>query len=107
MASRCASRTPDEPTPLAPGRPSGKDAHLPRRRPEGGPSSRALRRARALGWLGPGLCLALLVLAGPARAAWMIPISPYRAKDFSIVKRDGWYHCFYILRDVSVPYDST
>lgn len=54
-----------------------------------------------------GLVLVLLVLAGPARAAWMIPPSPYRAKDFSVVKRDGWYHCFYIRRDASVPIDST
>jgi len=45
--------------------------------------------------------------AGTARAAWMIPTSPNRAKDFSVVKRDGWFHCFYILRDMSVPYDST
>ncbi len=37
----------------------------------------------------------------------MVPPAPYRAKDFSIVKRDGWYHCFYIRRDSSAPYDST
>ncbi len=54
-----------------------------------------------------GLLLALLSLAGPAESAWMVPPSPYRAKDFSIVKRDGWFHCFYIRRDTSVPYDST
>ena len=35
----------------------------------------------------------------------MVPPSPYRAKDFTIVKREGWFHCFYIRRDASVPYD--
>jgi len=53
------------------------------------------------------LLLALLCLAGPAEASWMIPPAPYRAKDFSIVKRDGWYHCFYIRRNAYAPYDST
>lgn len=37
----------------------------------------------------------------------MVPPAPYRAKDFTIVKRDGWFHCFYIRRDAGVPYDST
>ena len=37
----------------------------------------------------------------------MVPSAPYRAKDFCIVKRDGWFHCFYIKRDASVPADST
>ena len=37
----------------------------------------------------------------------MIPNPPNRAKDFSIIKRDGWFHCFYILRNPTVPYDST
>jgi len=37
----------------------------------------------------------------------MVPLAPYRAKDFTIIKRDGWFHCFYILHDVTVPYDST
>ncbi len=37
----------------------------------------------------------------------MVPPSPYRAKDFTLVKRDGWYHCFYIRRNSAVPYDST
>jgi hypothetical protein len=54
-----------------------------------------------------GAAFLLLVLAGPSRAAWMVPASPYKAKDFSIVKRDGWYHCFYIRRDMNAPYDST
>lgn len=54
-----------------------------------------------------GLILLLLGLAGPAESAWMVPPSPHRAKDFTIVKRDGWFHCFYIRRDSSVPYDST
>ena len=49
----------------------------------------------------------LLLQAVPAGAAWMLPPAPYRAKDFTIVKRDGWYHCFYIRRDSSAPYDST
>lgn len=37
----------------------------------------------------------------------MVPPAPDRAKDFSLVKRDGWYHVFYIRRDTSVPSDST
>jgi len=54
-----------------------------------------------------GLLLAFLCLAGPAQASWMVPPAPYRAKDFAIVKRDGWYHCFYIRRNASAHYDST
>jgi hypothetical protein len=107
MASRCASRTSSSrhPWPLA--APVERTAHLPRRRSEVAPNSRGGKLARLLRWLGPGLCLALILLAGPARAAWMIPAPPNRAKDFTLIKRDGWYHCFYILRDVTVPYDST
>ena len=37
----------------------------------------------------------------------MVPPASYRAKDFCIVKRDGWYHCFYIRVYAPVPYDST
>ena len=53
------------------------------------------------------MLVGLLAIAGPAWAAWMVPPSPFRAKDFTLVKRDGWFHCFYIRRDMSVPYDST
>lgn len=49
----------------------------------------------------------LALSAVPALPAWMVPPSPYRAKDFTLVKRDGWYHCFYIRSDPSVPPDST
>ncbi len=37
----------------------------------------------------------------------MVPPQPYRAKDFSIIKRDGWFHCFYIQADDAAPFDST
>lgn len=54
------------------------------------------------------LALALsAALAAPAFAAWMVPPSPYRAKDFTIVKHDGWYHVYYIRNDTTAPFDST
>lgn len=53
------------------------------------------------------LLLALLAVPGLAHGAWMVPPPPDRAKDFSIIKRDGWYHVFYIRHDMSVPFDST
>ncbi len=45
--------------------------------------------------------------APPARAAWMLPPVPIRSKDFTLVKRDGLYHVFYIRSDLSLPPDST
>src|SRR5262245_58182341 len=98
---------PDE-TPLAPAatRWNGP-SNLPRPRPDVSLTSRGVALERTLKRLASGVCLLLLCLAAPARAAWMVPASPYRAKDFTIVKRDGWFHCFYILKDVTVPYDST
>jgi glycosyl hydrolase family 43/flagellar hook capping protein FlgD len=53
------------------------------------------------------MVLAMALAPPPAQAAWMLPPQPYRAKDFTFIKRDGWYHCFYIRTDDSVPYDST
>jgi beta-fructofuranosidase len=66
-----------------------------------------LRPRRSDPWAGVALLVAFLCVAGPAEAAWMVPHAPYRAKDFSLIKRDGWYHCFYIRRNTSAPYDST
>lgn len=55
------------------------------------------------------LAVAVLVLAaaGPVHAAWMIPPQPFRPKDFTIVKRDGVYHLFYIRHDYTLPQEQT
>ncbi len=47
-------------------------------------------------------------VAVPARAAWMLPPAPFRAKDFCIVKaRNGLYHVFYIRNNVTLPASDT
>jgi hypothetical protein len=53
-----------------------------------------------------GLLLALLAvlgLAGPAPASWMIPGAPYRSKDFTLLKRGSHYHVFYTRTNTSDP----
>lgn len=40
-------------------------------------------------------------------ASWMVPPYPIRAKDFTLVKRDGTYHLFYIRNDTSLPANLT
>ncbi|MEO5617633.1 MAG: family 43 glycosylhydrolase [Candidatus Eisenbacteria bacterium] len=45
--------------------------------------------------------------AGPLLASWMVPPAPYTAKDFSIVKRNGLYHLFYIRNNSTLPFGST
>ena len=57
----------------------------------------------------PWLVLALVTVIGagaPGRAAasWMIPPSPYRAKDFTLVKRGSHYHVFYTRTNETDPY---
>jgi Glycosyl hydrolases family 32 N-terminal domain/FlgD Ig-like domain len=37
----------------------------------------------------------------------MIPSAPYWPKDFSLIKKDGVYHLFYIRRNVNLPTDQT
>ena len=49
------------------------------------------------------LALGLCAGASRAHASWMVPPAPYRPKDFTIVKKDGVYHIFYIRRDVTLP----
>ncbi|MBI5170803.1 MAG: family 43 glycosylhydrolase [Candidatus Eisenbacteria bacterium] len=44
-----------------------------------------------------------LLLEQVAWAAFMIPGSPVRPKDFTLLKRDGVYHLFYIRNNTSVP----
>jgi len=39
----------------------------------------------------------------PAHASLMLPSPPYRPKDFTIVKKDGEYHVFYIRHDITKP----
>ncbi len=51
--------------------------------------------------------LASVVSVLPARASWMVPGLPIRPKDFTLVKKDGWYHLFYIRHDMNVSDDST
>jgi hypothetical protein len=57
--------------------------------------SHALALALGLGALG--------LSALPVQASWMIPPRPYRAKDFTIVKRDGWFHIFYTRTHIDEP----
>ena len=58
-------------------------------------------------WLWTALsigALASLLQAPPAAgAAWMTPPTPYRPKDFTLVKKDGVYHLFYIRHNYSTP----
>lgn len=53
------------------------------------------------------MALASLAPAPEAGASWMTPPAPYYAKDFTIVKHDGWFHLFYIRRNADLPFDST
>lgn len=55
-----------------------------------------------------GVLALLALLAGPpADAAYMIPGGTIRPKDFTLVKKDGIYHLFYIRHNTAVPFDST
>lgn len=51
--------------------------------------------------------LLCIVLACPARASWMVPPAPDRPKDFTILKRDGLYHLFYIRNNPNLAPEST
>ena len=55
-------------------------------------------------WL---VLIALAILAMPATASWMTPPPPYTAKDFTLVKRDGVYHLFYIRNNSTLPFTQT
>jgi hypothetical protein len=58
--------------------------------------------------LGPLVALSALLCAAPALyASVMVPPAPYAAKDFSLVKRNGQYHLFFIRRDTSLPIAQT
>ena len=77
------------------------------------PSSiRNLLRHRCFAWSALTRA-ALLVLAiasaaaCPVGAAIMVPPEPYRPKDFSLVKKDGVYHLFYIRNNVYVTQAET
>jgi len=63
-----------------------------------------LRTAPVVGLRRVLVALALVsqCAATPARPAAMIPGSPIRPKDFSLVKKDGYYHIFYILNSASL-----
>lgn len=72
--------------------------------PEGQPLSRPLRESLL------AATFALVALAFGARAvmaSWMIPPVPDRPKDFTIVKRNGLYHLFYIRNNPNLPADQT
>jgi hypothetical protein len=51
-------------------------------------------------------CLAL-ILPAPAQSAYMIPGGTIRPKDFTMVKKDGIYHLFFILHNNALSQDST
>jgi glycosyl hydrolase family 32 len=53
------------------------------------------------------LAAALVVVPAPAHAARMIPIPPYRAKDFTVTRTNGIYHLFYILHDTTLAFAQT
>src|SRR5690349_1109640 len=60
--------------------------------------------SRGLKALAPGLALAAqLALPAVRGAALMLAPPPYRPKDFTLVKKDGVFHMFYIRRNVTVP----
>ena len=42
-----------------------------------------------------------------ARASWMTLPAPWTAKDFTMVKRDGVYHLFFIRNNSSLPFSQT
>lgn len=67
-----------------------------------------MRRKLRNGWstLLPLVAL-LIALPGPAHAAWMQAPAPYRPKDFTMIKKDGLYHLFYIRRNVTLPQAET
>jgi len=49
----------------------------------------------------------LLLLVPQAHAALMLATPPYRPKDFTIVKKDGTYHLFYIRHNMQLPESQT
>ncbi len=51
--------------------------------------------------------LGVALWAAAALASWMVPPSPYRAKDFTLVKKDGIYHVFYIRNNPNLPLSQT
>ena len=60
----------------------------------------------------PPICLftalLLVVLSTvPARASWMVPGTPWRPKDFTLLKHDGLYHLFYIRHNRTLPMSQT
>ena len=52
-------------------------------------------------------CAALISMPGPALASWMVPPAPDRPKDFTMVKRNGLYHLFYIRNNLALPFAET
>jgi hypothetical protein len=48
-----------------------------------------------------GLAIGLSLMAGSARAYYYTPPVPFRAKDFTLVKRDGMFHLFYTQADTT------
>ncbi|MEO5988249.1 MAG: family 43 glycosylhydrolase [Candidatus Eisenbacteria bacterium] len=54
------------------------------------------------------LLTAAWLLAVPcAQAAYMVPGQPYRPKDFTLVKKDGYYHLFFIRNSQALLPDQT
>ncbi len=43
----------------------------------------------------------------PARASLMLAQPPYRPKDFTLIKKDGLFHIFYIRHDINLPTTET
>src|SRR5580765_6717326 len=54
-----------------------------------------------------GVVMLALAAAAPALATWMVPPRPFRAKDFTIVKRDAFYHIFYTRTNTLDPNGNT
>jgi hypothetical protein len=54
-----------------------------------------------------GVLATALAQAVPALAVWMIPPTPFRAKDFAFLKRDAFYHIFYTRTNTLDPNGNT
>lgn len=65
------------------------------------------RALRLVCGLAASLALAWVLAVPCAQAAYMVPGQPIRPKDFTLIKKDGSYHLFYIRNNAALPIDMT